>query len=101
MLIEKQGYIVYKASLKRDKITTLYCYLTDHLTFNTPFFQKIENEIKANIEQATKQAREDGEIPLEELSADVYAKPLEQAARGVLPWHQWELKNIKKPQNLE
>lgn len=64
-------------------------------------FQKIEQEVKANIEVATKQSRQDGEIGMEELSADVYAKPLEESARGVLPWQQWELKTISKPQNVE
>lgn len=57
--------------------------------------------MKTNIEVATKQARDDGEIALEELSADVYAKPLEESARGILPWQQWELKTLNKPQNLE
>lgn len=62
--------------------------------------QKIELEIKTAIDTASKQAREDKEVELEELSADVYSKPLEAVARGVLPWHAWPLKTLNKPEHL-
>ena len=46
----------------------------------------IETEVKKEVDEAVKKARNDPEIPLEELSADVYSVPIDNEIRGVSPW---------------
>lgn len=45
------------------------------------------------IDQAVVKAKADAEISLEELASDVYAKPLEDEVRGVVPWQ--KIKHVR------
>lgn len=56
-------------------------------------FQKIDSEIRTEIDQAVIKSKDDIEIPLEELASDIYAKPLEKEYRGVVPWQ--KLKHVR------
>ncbi|XP_039276228.1 pyruvate dehydrogenase E1 component subunit alpha type I, mitochondrial-like [Nilaparvata lugens] len=56
----------------------------------------LENETKKIIDEATKKARADSEIPVEELAGDVYSEPLEQDIRNVLPWNPLKHKTVIK-----
>ncbi|RZF43178.1 hypothetical protein LSTR_LSTR013343, partial [Laodelphax striatellus] len=56
----------------------------------------LENEVKKIVDEATKKARSDTEIPIEELAADVYSEPLEEDIRNVLPWNPLKHKTVVK-----
>lgn len=49
------------------------------------FFQKIDAQIRAQIEEAVRRATTDEEIGIEELSADLYAAPIELTVRNIHP----------------
>lgn len=51
------------------------------------FSQKIDNEIKAQVDEATKKAKADKEIGLEELTGDIYSNTLEPVIRGTTPYN--------------
>lgn len=57
------------------------------------FIQKIDSEIKVEIDQAVIKSKEDKEITLDELASDIYSKPLEKEHRGVTPWQ--KLKHVR------
>lgn len=57
-------------------------------------FQKIENEVKKEVDDATVIAKKDQEIPLEDLSADVNASFLEPEIRNILPWSPLKHKRV-------
>jgi len=57
------------------------------------FSQKIDSEIKTEIDQAVVRSKEDLEISLEELASDVYSKPLVEEHRGVVPWQ--KIKHVR------
>lgn len=65
-----------------------------HLTHPNIFFQKIENEVKKEVDEATVIAKKDQEIPLEDLSADVNATFLEPEIRNILPWSPLKHKRV-------
>lgn len=47
----------------------------------------MESEIKKQIDKAVKAAKADVEIPLEELTADIYTTCLESSIRNVTPFN--------------
>lgn len=62
--------------------------------------KQIDAEIKIEIDEAIKSAREEPEIPVEELYADVYANPLEERIRGITPFTQHKHISVRAPSNL-
>lgn len=50
------------------------------------FFQKLEGEIRATVDEATKKAKADKEIGLDELTADIYVQNLEGKIRNIAPF---------------
>lgn len=60
----------------------------------------IDADIKKEIDAATKSAREEPEIPIQELYADVYSNPLETNIRGVTPFTQHQHLKVRAPINL-
>lgn len=62
--------------------------------------KKIETEIRVKVDEATKKAKTDAEIGMEELAADVYAAPLESALKGTTPWNAHTLKRVGAAVNL-
>jgi len=72
----------------------MYTYFFNtNYTYPHVFSQKIDSEIKTEIDQAVVRSKEDLEISLEELASDVYAKPLEEEHRGVVPWQ--KIKHVR------
>lgn len=60
----------------------------------------IETEVKKELEIAFKLAKEDNEVDLDELYADVYINPLEEEIRGTTPYTQHITKKVRNPVNL-
>lgn len=52
------------------------------------------------IEEATKKAKADREIGMDELPADIYAAPIESKIRNFDPFTTLTHKNVGKPVNL-
>lgn len=63
--------------------------------------KKIETAIRADVEEATKKAKADKEVGMDELAADVYSKPLENVVRGVSFYQGQNHKNVVTPLNLK
>jgi hypothetical protein len=47
-------------------------------------FQEIDAKVRDEVDKATKDAKADSEISMEELAADIYAVNLEPAIRGLV-----------------
>ncbi|CAB3371830.1 Hypothetical predicted protein [Cloeon dipterum] len=60
----------------------------------------IDAEVKKEVDEATRKAKSDSEIPMEELPADIYAAPLEEEVRNVAPWEPLRHKRIGSAVNL-
>lgn len=73
-------------ALLKEKIISTQLATPDEL-------KNIDLSVKKETDEATKYARNDQEITLEELTADVYNNPVETQIRNVLPWN--ALKHIK------
>ena len=56
--------------------------------------KKIEGEVKKEIDEAVQRAKNDKEIPVIELTADIYAKNLEPSIRNTTPFKPLSHKNI-------
>lgn len=63
--------------------------------------KQIDAEIKTEIDAAIKSAREEPEIPVEELYADIYVNPLEKNIRGMTPFTQHKHISVRSPLNLK
>ncbi|XP_050440275.1 probable pyruvate dehydrogenase E1 component subunit alpha, mitochondrial [Adelges cooleyi] len=72
--------------MTRDPITSFKEKMLSANLASTEDLKVIDKEIKAEIDYATLKSKDDPEISLEELGADIYAKPLESEHRGVTPW---------------
>jgi len=57
-------------------------------------FQKLDTEIKNTVDDATKKAKADKEVGLDELPADIYSHPLETQIRGTTPWNSMPHKHV-------
>jgi len=77
----------------REKIISAELVTSDEL-------KKIDAEVKKEIEEATRIAKTDPEVPNEELFADIYNNCLEESIRGITPFTQHKHINIGKPINL-
>ncbi|XP_050535895.1 probable pyruvate dehydrogenase E1 component subunit alpha, mitochondrial isoform X2 [Daktulosphaira vitifoliae] len=62
--------------------------------------KQFDNKIKTEIDSVVLKAKEDPEISLDELGADVYANPLEIEQRGVLPWKTVKHMSVGAAKNL-
>lgn len=63
--------------------------------------KQIDAEIKTEIDEAIKSAREEPEIPVEELYADVYHNPIEKNIRGITPFTQHNHISVRSPVNIK
>ncbi|KAL7630072.1 UNVERIFIED_CONTAM: hypothetical protein RMT77_019798 [Armadillidium vulgare] len=61
--------------------------------------KKIDSEVRKEVDEATKTAKMDKEIPLEELATDVYYNPIEKEIRGVSPDHKFTHQRLSTPFN--
>lgn len=62
--------------------------------------QKIDGEIRVQIEEATKKAKADKEIGLDELPADIYAGTIDPKVRNIDPFTPLTHKKIGNAVNL-
>ena len=62
-------------------------------------FQKIDGEVRKEVDEAVKVSKSDKEIPLQELAADVYYEPLETEIRGTTPFAPYSHQRIAQPFN--
>ncbi|KAJ8949970.1 hypothetical protein NQ318_002378 [Aromia moschata] len=67
----------------RDPITSFKEKITSANLVSADEIKKIDADIRATVDEATKQAKADKEIGLDELSADIYAHNLEEKIRNV------------------
>jgi pyruvate dehydrogenase E1 component alpha subunit len=68
----------------RDPITSLKDRMVTSNLATAEELKDVDAAIKAEVDKAVKDAKADGEISLEELSADIYAENLEGPIRGIL-----------------
>ncbi|KAL1459466.1 hypothetical protein WDU94_011447 [Cyamophila willieti] len=84
----------------RDPITSFKEKILNSELATPEELKKIDNEIKSEVDVATKKAKEEAEIPLDELTADIYANPIEKEIRNITPFNNLKHKSIGKPINL-
>jgi pyruvate dehydrogenase E1 component alpha subunit len=65
------------------------------------YLQTIDQEIRSVVDDATKKAKAEKEIPLEELTADIYSLPLENQVRNIGPFDPLSHKRIGKAVNFK
>ncbi|XP_067010719.1 pyruvate dehydrogenase E1 component subunit alpha, mitochondrial [Anabrus simplex] len=63
--------------------------------------KKIDDAIRAEVDEVAKKAKSDPEIGLDELAADIYSLPIEQTVRGVVPWDRHPHKRIGEAVNFK
>lgn len=69
----------------RDPITQFKEKIIDAGLITTDEIKKIDNDIKTEVDAATKYAKSDKEIGVAELFTDVYATNIEPLIRGLTP----------------
>lgn len=57
-------------------------------------FQEIDSKIRVMVDEATKKAKADKEIGMDEIAADIYAHNLETPIRGNSIFQNFQHKNI-------
>nr|CAD7456247.1 unnamed protein product [Timema tahoe] len=60
----------------------------------------LEADIRKEVDEATKKAKADKEIGLDELTTDIYADPIEADIRGTTPWNRLPHKSLNLAVNL-
>jgi pyruvate dehydrogenase E1 component alpha subunit len=78
----------------KEKIITANLVTADEL-------KTIDQEIRSVVDDATKKAKAEKEIPLEELTADIYSLPLENQVRNIGPFDPLSHKRIGKAVNFK
>ncbi|XP_049535296.1 pyruvate dehydrogenase E1 component subunit alpha, mitochondrial-like [Anopheles darlingi] len=84
----------------RDPITSFKDKIIDAGLVKAEELKTMDNEIKKEIDDATKQAKADSEIGLPELSTDVYSNNLEGEIRGCTPASWLKHSTLKRAVNL-
>ncbi|KAF2903998.1 hypothetical protein ILUMI_02169 [Ignelater luminosus] len=78
----------------RDPITSFKEKITSTNLLSTDEIKKLEGEIRATVDEATKKAKADKEIALDELTADIYVQNLEGKIRNISSFDPLEHKRI-------
>lgn len=76
---------VQEVRATRDPITQFKEKIIDAGLITAEEIKKIDGEIKTEVDNATKTAKADKEIPLSELYTDVYGTNIEPLIRGITP----------------
>ncbi|XP_058829380.1 pyruvate dehydrogenase E1 component subunit alpha type II, mitochondrial-like isoform X1 [Topomyia yanbarensis] len=85
----------------RDPITSMREKIITNQLATTEELKEVESKIRGEVEAATKLAKADKEIPVEELCADIYCKPDNTTAiRNVMPHLELEHRRLGKAVNL-
>lgn len=71
----------------RDPITSFKEKITSSNLATAEELKKIDGEIKSTVDEATKVAKSDGEISVEELTTDISSNNLEPSIRNCLPFN--------------
>lgn len=85
---------------RRDPITSFKDKLITANLATADECKKIETDARAEVDEATVQAKSDPEIPVEELYADVYVQPLQPTIRGTTVDKQHPHMRLNQPFNL-
>ncbi|XP_026283979.1 probable pyruvate dehydrogenase E1 component subunit alpha, mitochondrial isoform X3 [Frankliniella occidentalis] len=78
----------------RDPITSFKDRLLSTQLATADELKKLDAEIKSEVDEATKKAKADREVGLDELPADIYSHTLEPMIRGTTPWNAMPHKNV-------
>lgn len=84
----------------RDPITNFKDKLLSTELATNEELKEIDNAVKKEVDEAVVAARNDPEIPVTELYADVYVNPLESNIRGITPFTQHPHVRIESPINI-
>jgi len=84
----------------RDPITSFKEKIVSSNLATAEELKKLETEIRAAVDDATKKAKSDKEITMDELTADIYSKDLEGNIRNIGPFNPLPHKRIGKAVNL-
>jgi len=84
----------------RDPITSFKDKILNSGLVTAEELKKLDGEIKAEVDAATKLAKSDPEIGIDELTADIYVENLEGKIRGTLPWQLLDHKRIGPAVNV-
>lgn len=68
----------------RDPITSFKDRIINAGLTTAEELKSIDNEVRVEVDKAVKDAKADGEISMEELSADIYALNLEGPIKGLV-----------------
>ncbi|KAI1294829.1 putative pyruvate dehydrogenase E1 component subunit alpha, mitochondrial [Halotydeus destructor] len=85
----------------RDPITNFKDKILGADLVTSDELKAIDADIKKEIDEATKLARTDAEIPVEELYGDIYVNPLEEKIRGITPFTEHRHIKVRAPINLK
>lgn len=85
---------------RRDPITHFKEKIINSELVTSDELKLIDQKIKKEIDETTKQAKASPEIGVEELYADVYVEPLESRIRGTTPFTEHKHISLNKPFNL-
>jgi len=91
---------VQEVRQKQDPITSFKDKILNAQLATAEELKKMELEIRTEVDSAVKEAKNEAEIPLEELYADVYVEPLVTSIRGVTPFEYGQHKRLSKPLNI-
>ena len=58
--------------------------------------QKIDTDVRKEVDEAVKIAKTDKEIAVQELAADVYSEPIETVIRGTTPFDPYNHQRLSK-----
>ncbi|ODM89774.1 putative pyruvate dehydrogenase E1 component subunit alpha, mitochondrial [Orchesella cincta] len=78
----------------RDPITSFKDKIINAGLTTAEELKSIDNEVRVEVDKATKDAKADGEISLEEIAADIYALNLEGPVRGIVSGDSFKHINI-------
>lgn len=84
----------------RDPITSFKEKIISANLVTADEIKKIDGEIRTQVDEATKQAKTDAEIGLDELPADIYSQSLEPKIRNVDPFNPLAHKRLGPAVNL-
>lgn len=85
---------------RRDPITSFKDKLITTNLATADECKDIETEARLEVDEATKQAKNDAEIGVDELYADVYVEPLRPTIRGTTPDYHHPHKRLNQPFNF-
>lgn len=92
---------VQEVRAAKDPISSFKADITSKKMVTEDELKKIEKDERVNVEEASKKATADKEVPLDELTADIYAKTIEKNVRGVTYYQSMPHKNVVTPANLK